>query len=139
MAGINHLAAIVAGLAHFALGAVWYTVFAQSWMAGIGKTQAQLTAEHAGSPLPYVIAIVTAVIVAYTIAWLLPRLDAQSAGGGIRIGVTLSLTLVATTIALNYGFEGRPMSLWLINSGYMVVGMGVMGAIVGGWKKKAAA
>jgi hypothetical protein len=139
MSGINHFAAIVAGLVQFAFGAAWYTVFAQPWMAGIGKTQAQLMAENGNSPLPYIIAVVTAVIVAYTIAWLLPKLDAQSVGGGIRVGVTLALTLIATTIALNYGFEGRPLSLWLINSGYMVAGMGIMGAIVGGWKKKVAA
>jgi hypothetical protein len=82
--------------------------------------------------------MVTAVIVAYTIAWLLPKLAAPSVGGGIRVGVTLALTLIATTIALNYGFEGRPVSLWLINYGYMVVGMGIMGAI-GGWEKRVAA
>ena len=139
MGAINHLAAIVAGLVQFAFGAVWYSVFAQPWMTGIGKTREQLMAENGNSPAPYIIAVVTAVIVAYTIAWLLPRLDARSAGGGMRVGVTLALTLVATTIALNYGFEGRSVSLWLINAGYMVVGMGIMGAIVGGWKKKAAA
>jgi hypothetical protein len=38
---------------------------------------------------------------------------------------------------MNYGFEARPLSLWLINAGYMVVGMTLMGAIVGGWRKKA--
>jgi hypothetical protein len=138
MSGVNHLAAIIAGIVQFAFGAVWYTVFAQPWMAGIGKTEAQLMAEHGNSPLPYIVAVITAVIVAYTIAWLLPKLDARSVDGGIRVGVTLALTLIATTTALNYGFEGRPVSLWLINSGYMVVGMGIMGAIVGGWRKKKA-
>ena len=57
-------------------------------------------------------------------------------GRRARIGVTLALTLIAT-MAMNYGFEARSISLWLINSGYMVVGMAVMGAIIGGWKKKA--
>jgi hypothetical protein len=139
MNGINHFAAIIAGIVHFMFGAVWYTLFAKPWLVGIGKTEAQLTAEQGNSPLPYVIAVVTSVIIAYTIAWLLPKLDAQSVGGGIRVGVTLALTLVATTLALNYGFEGRSASLWLINAGYMVVGMGIMGAIVGGWKRKSAA
>ena len=134
MNGINHFAAIVAGLVQFAFGAVWYTVFAQPWMAGIGKTQAQLMAENGNSPLPYIIAVITAVIVAYTIAWLLPKLDAQSVGGGIRVGLTLALTLIATTIALNYGFEGRPLSLWLINSGYNLVSFVIAGLILGAWR-----
>jgi len=37
---------------------------------------------------------------------------------------------------MNYGFEARPLSLWLINAGYMVVGMTIMGAIIGHWRKK---
>ena len=139
MSGINHFAAIVAGLVQFAFGAVWYTLFSQAWMVGIGKTRDQLMAANGNSPMPYIIGVVTAIIVAYTLAWLLPKLGAQSVAGGIRTGVTLALTLVATTLALNYGFEGRSLSLWLINSGYMVIGMGVMGAIVGGWTRKVAA
>jgi len=139
MSGINHFAAIVAGLVHFAFGAVWYTVFSQAWLVGIGKTREQIMADNGNSPMPYIIGVVTAIIVAYTLAWLLPKLGAQSVAGGIRTGVMLALTLVATTLALNYGFEGRSLSLWLINAGYMVIGMGVMGAIVGGWTRKAAA
>jgi hypothetical protein len=139
MSGINHFAAIIAGFVQFMFGAVWYTLFSQAWMAAVGKTEAQLKADNAGSPLPYIIAIVTAIIMAYTIAWLLPRLDAQSMAGGVRVGVTLALTLIATTLALNYGFEVRPLALWLINAGYITAGMAIMGAIVGAWKPKVAA
>ena len=82
-------------------------------------------------PLPYIIALVAALAVAYTLAWLLPRLGAQSAGGGAKAGVALGLALIGTTFAQAYGFEARPVSLWLINAGYMIVGMALMGAIVG--------
>jgi hypothetical protein len=106
-------------------------------MAGIGKTEAQLMAEHGHSPMPYIIALATALVVAYAIAWLLPKLGAPSVGSGARTGATLALALIGATLATNYGFEARSLSLWLINTGYMVIGMSVMGAIVGGWKKKA--
>jgi hypothetical protein len=139
MSSINHFAAVIAGVVQFLFGAVWYTLFSQAWMAAIGKTEAQIKADNAGSPLPYIIAIVTAIIMAYTIAWLLPKLNAQSAAGGARVGVTLALTLIATTLALNYGFEGRSLALWLINAGYITLGMAIMGAIVGAWKPKSAA
>jgi len=139
MTSIHHFAAIVAGLVQFAFGAVWYSVFSQAWLTGIGKTREQLMADNGNSPSPYIIGVVTSIIVAYAIAWLLPKLGAQSVAGGIRTGVTLALTLVATTLALNYGFEGRSISLWLINAGYIVIGMGLIGAIVGGWTRKVAA
>ena len=94
-------------------------------------------AEHGNSPLPYIIALVAALVVAYTLAWLLPKVGAQSAAGGAKTGALLALALIGTTFAQSYGFEARPLSLWLINAGYMIVGMALMGAIVGHWRKRA--
>ena len=137
MRGINHVAVWVAGIVQFMFGAGWYTALGSAWRAAIGKTEEQLLTEHGASPLPYIIALGSALVVAYTIAWLLPKAGEQSAGGGAKMGATLALALVATTLATNYGFEARPLSLWLINPGYMVAGMTWMGAIIGAWKKKA--
>ena len=137
MGGINHIAVWVAGIVHFMLGAGWYTAFGQSWMAAIGKTEAQIKAEQPNMAIPLIIAVVVAVIIAYTLAWLLPRIGAQSAAAGAKTGAALAVALIATTMAMNYGFEARSITLWLINSGYMIAGMAVMGGIIGGWKKKA--
>jgi high-affinity Fe2+/Pb2+ permease len=137
MGGINHVAVWLAGIVHFMLGAGWYTAFGPAWMAGVGKTEAQIKADQPNMAIPMVIAVVVAIVIAYTLAWLLPKLGAQSAGGGARSGATLALALIASTMAMNYGFEARSPSLWLINAGYMVAGMAVMGAIIGGWRKKA--
>ena len=137
MNAINHIAVWVAGIFQFLLGAGWYTLLGPAWMTGIGKTEAQLVAEHGHSPLPYIIALGAALVVAYAIAWLLPRLGTPSAGSGAKAGATLALALIGSTLAMNYGFEARPLSLWLINAGYMVVGMTIMGAIIGHWRKQA--
>jgi len=137
MNAVNHVAVWAAGIAQFILGAGWYTLLGPAWMAGIGKTKDQLMTEHGNSPLPYIIALVAALVVAYTLAWLLPKLGAQSAASGAKTGALLGLALIGTTFAQAYGFEARPLSLWLINAGYMIVGMAVMGAIVGHWRKGA--
>ena len=107
-----------------------------AWLAAIGKTEAQAKADIGTSPLPYVTAFVAALAIAYTLAWLLPRLGARSAVAGARVGALLALTLIGATLATNYGFEARSLSLWLINTGYMFVGMAIMGAIVGGWRRR---
>ena len=137
MGAVNHVAVWVAGIVHFIIGAGWYTLFGSFWLTAIGKTEAQIKADQPNMAIPLIIALVVAIVIAYTLAWLLPRLGAQSALAGAKNGAVLALALIATTMAMNYGFEARSLSLWLINSGYMVVGMAVMGAIVGGWKKKA--
>jgi hypothetical protein len=48
----------------------------------------------------------------------------------------LWLGFVVTTYATEYIFEVRPLSLFAINTGFWLLGMILMGAIVGGWKKK---
>ena len=137
MNAINHLAVWAAGIVHFMVGAGWYTAFGPAWLAGIGKTEAQVVAEQPNAAIPMVIGFAVAVIIAYTLAWLLPKLGARSAGSGAASGATLALALIAPTLAMNYGFEARPLSLLLINAGYMVVGLALMGGIIGAWKKKA--
>ncbi len=137
MSALNHVAIWVAGIVQFLFGAGWYTLLGPAWMTGIGKTQAQLAAEHGNSPLPYIIALGAALAIAYAIAWLLPKLGTPTAGSGAKAGATLALALIGSVLATNYGFEARPLSLWLINVGYMVIGMTLMGAIIGHWWKKA--
>jgi hypothetical protein len=137
MSSFNHVAVWVAGLVQFMLGAGWYTLLGRSWMAGIGKDEVELAAEIGSSPLPYIMSLVTGLVIAYTLAWLLPKVGAASAASGAKTGALLGLALIGTTLAQNYGFEARPLSLWLINAGYMVVGMAIMGAIVGHWRKTA--
>jgi len=135
MAGINHFAVWVAGIVHFMLGAAWYTAFSRPWLDGVGKTEEQLRAAQGSSPLSYIVSVAAGVIVAYALAYLIPRVGTQTAASGVRTGVALALALIATTLAMNYGFESRPLAFWLINAGYMTAGMAIMGAIVGGWKK----
>ena len=37
--GVNYIAVIIAALAGFGLGAVWYMVLSKPWMDAVGKTE----------------------------------------------------------------------------------------------------
>ena len=54
MKSTNHLAVVVAAVLFFALGAVWYTILADPWLAGIGKTVDQLARDGGGKPTVFV-------------------------------------------------------------------------------------
>jgi hypothetical protein len=54
---------------------------------------------------------------------------------GAMTGAIVAIGICAASLALTYGFESRSFALWLINSGYYVVGLVVAGAIIGGWRK----
>jgi hypothetical protein len=60
----------------------------------------------------------------------------QTAVRGMKIGADLWLGCVLTTWATEYVFEVRTYALFAINTGFWLIGMVTMGAIVGAWKKK---
>ena len=137
MKATNHWAVIVVAVVFWALGALWYTVFSSSWLAGIGKTMEQLMKENGGSPLPYVVGFLAIVVMCYTLAWIVHRGMQPSVGNGALTGATVAFGIVGAMLALNYGFESRGVTLWLINAGYAFVGLVIAGAIIGAWRKKA--
>ncbi len=136
MKSTNHLAVIVAAIVFFALGAAWYTVLADPWAAGVGKTMAQLKAETGGSAMPMVLGFIAILVMCYTLNSLLNRLGDTTLASGAKVGAFVALGFVAANIALNYSFENRGTALWTINSGYVLVGLTIAGAIIGGWRKK---
>jgi len=127
----------IASIVFFVLGASWYSVMAAPWMAAIGKTMDELTREQGASPLPYIVGFAAILVMCYTLAWLMHRLQAATLAAGLRLGAIIAIGFIAATLALNYGFEARSVTLWLINSVYVTVGLALAGAIIGGWKRAA--
>ena len=69
MNAARHIAVWIAAIVFFVLGAIWYTVLSARWLAAIGKTMEQITAEQGGSPLPYVIGFVAILVMCYALSW----------------------------------------------------------------------
>ena len=132
---MNYVAIAVAGVVYWLVQAGWYTVFSQQWLAGVGKTREQLS-QGGESPLPYIVSLVCDIIVAYALAWVVTHSGEQNLRRGASVGALLWLGLVAATMETNYIFEGRSLGLFAINGGAALVGMLIMGAIVGGWRKR---
>ncbi len=136
MKSTNHLAVVVAAVLFFALGAVWYTILADPWLAGIGKTVDQLARDGGGKPTVFVIGFAAVLVMCYTLGWIVHRGMTPTAGSGALTGAVVAFGLVGATLAMNYGFEARSVTLWLINAGYVLIGLVLAGAIVGGWQRK---
>jgi len=128
---INWLAVIVAALAPFAIGSLWYgPLFAKSWMA--------LTGIKPGTPGQNSMAVtfgtsaVLNLIIAASLAMFIG--GAGDWSSGLRAGFLAGFTFVAMAFGITYVFESRPFKLWLINAGYHVVAFTVMGTIIGVWR-----
>jgi hypothetical protein len=132
----NYLAIIVAAISCFLFEAVWYSYFNQLWLNGVGRTQEWLMT-HGGHPgFQYGTALICAGVIAAAISYIVQYTGPQTSARGIRIGALLWFAIVLPTWGTEYLFEIRPWSLLGINAGMWAFGMMIMGAIVGGWKKK---
>ena len=138
MNGVRHfaLAIIVATLCYFGLGAVWFTVFRNAWLDGIGKTMEQLQASGVSPMLAYGVALLLTLALALFMSWLIQVTGPSTVARGIQVAVVLWFCTVFATFATEYAFEGRGVKILAITSGYCLVGMVLMGAVLGGWTKK---
>ena len=131
----NYLAILIAAIACFLLEAGWYSFFLQSWVDGIGRTMVWLMSTGVNPAFQYGTALISAAVIATAISCVTQLTGAQTAWRGIKVAVLLWLGFVFTTFSTEYVFEVRPWSLLGINAGFWLLGMMLMGAIVGGWKK----
>jgi hypothetical protein len=138
---INHKAAIVAGIVYYGIQSAWFTVFGKAWLAALGKTLPQIMSELDGKPYwpLYVTAFVCDLVLAYAIAYVLALTSTRGAAAGMKLAMVLGVFIVAPVTLTNYVFEMHPLALVAIDAGCAVFGFLVMGAITGGWQKKAVA
>jgi hypothetical protein len=126
-ASINYLAVAMATLVGFAAGAAWYRIFGPQWMAALGKTKADLTVR----PRPFVVALVAQLVMAFILAGTISLFGSVTIHNGVVVAAFVWLGFVATTIAVNHGFQGLPVSLTMIDAGHWLAVLVLMGATIG--------
>jgi hypothetical protein len=132
---INYAAIVVAAIVYWVLGGVWYGVlFNKAWMA-----LEQMTTEKAQSMnpvIPYVVAFILGLLIAYALALLCIWRNANTAGRGASVGVLVWIGFLGPITYTTYMFEMRSPTLFAINEFYPLAGLVLMGLIIGGWTKK---
>ena len=129
-AALNWWAILVATVAAFALGGLWYgPLFGKPWMAAIGKTAEELPTP----PMPFVISFFAALLTCVVMAALMQALGIGSLGGGLLMGLAVGIGFIAASTASDAAHSGTGMQLWTITAGYRVVLSLIMGAILGAW------
>ena len=136
---MNFVAILVAAIVCFLLEAGWYSFFLDPWLNGIGRTRQWMLETGMNPALQYGTALVAAGVIAAAISCITQLTGPQTVLRGIRVGALLWVGLVATTWGTEYVFEVRSASLFAINGGLWLLVMVVVGAIVGGWKRKPSA
>jgi hypothetical protein len=136
---INYPAVIVATIAHFFLGGLWYSpvLFGNKFLQIINWSPQQiLQIESQSHAKELIIAFVCSFIMVYILAHFVQYTKATTVGGGIQTAFWLWLGFIATTQLATVLFELRPLGLYLINVGYQFVGCAIAGAILAIWRPR---
>ncbi|HKD85542.1 MAG TPA: DUF1761 domain-containing protein [Terriglobales bacterium] len=133
---INWAAILVAGVADWVLGGVWFTVFANQWRGGLRMTPDELQ-RYMSHPnfWPYLVALLCNLLMGYIIARIVVGYPTHSLFRGIYAGLLVGFA-AAFAMVTEMVFEIRPGSFILISSAYPVLGCILMGIIIGVWKPK---
>jgi len=125
---INWLAVFAAAASAFIIGGLWYgPLFGKVWMNANGYSEEDLAKRS--MPLVFGVSFLLMLAAAVNLAMFIGP-EATMAFATMA-GLAAGLGWVATFLGVIYLFEKRPAALWLVNGGYCVVALTVMGAILG--------
>jgi hypothetical protein len=134
---LNWPAIIVAALAYFGLGALWYSklLFSKRWIADL-KIDVNHPDAKKGIGLMFGGSFVMMAIQCLAIAILAERIGIRGDGwmSGLKLGALLGCCFSAASVGVNYFYEKKPLTLFLINAGYAVAGCIIAGIIICSWQ-----
>jgi len=137
-ASVNFLSIVIGAMAAWIFGAAYYSALGKPWIKAQGRTMETLKQDKAArfgspaGPLPFVVAFVAELIVAYVLYGILMHMGQFRIRAGVISGAFCWFGFVLTTIAVNNAFSGRSVKLTAIDAGHWLGAFIVIGAIVGG-------
>jgi hypothetical protein len=125
---LNYWAVLLASLSTFLLGGIWYSpaVFGKAWMRENGFTEEGM--KNSNMVKIFGFAFVLALISAVNLAMFLG--PEKNVAMGAVWGFAAGFGWVATFVGTHYLFERKSFTLFLINAGYSVVALTIMGVII---------
>ena len=134
LSNINWLHVLVAALAYFALGAIWYSaLFQKKWIEyqGIDMNDPNL---KKGTGAIMLMSLLWMIIATIGLAIIVNRLQLDNAVSGIKWGLLTGICFSACAISVTYLYVKKPIGLHFIDGLYHVVGQVIAAVILCLWK-----
>ena len=133
--GFNIWEVLVAAGSAFVIGAVWYGpgLFGKTWQRLVGLTDEALASSNLilVFGLSYILLVIAAVFLSFFVE-ITSMMGSNLVAGAIAGGF-VSLVFILPAFGVNYLFARRPLKLYLIDGGYLLLAFIVMGMIIGLW------
>jgi hypothetical protein len=133
---INFVAVFIAALSTFAVGALWYSplAFGKLWLEIHGYDQEKMKELQASAGRSYAVSFLCYLLMALVLSILVGLTGVATFVQGMWLG-TLVWAGFAFTIGLTGNmFSDKPLSAFLIDTGYQLVYLNIMGGILAAWR-----
>jgi hypothetical protein len=128
---VNIWAVLVAAVASFALGGLWYSpvLFHKVWNREAGRSETPEKMKHPGRVfgVAFVFALIAAWVFAY---WLGPDPQLRDS---LTKGLAAGAGFVAASFGINYQFANRSLLMWAIDGGYHTVQFVIFALVLSLW------
>jgi hypothetical protein len=129
----TYIAVVVAALAAWIFGAIWYGVLGKTWMAasGIAPDEIERRRKERKMPLaPMVVSFLCEIVMAVLLSLLLATLGVGDLISGAIVGLVLGIGFIATSVLVNNMFQGRKLMLSVIDSAHWIIVLAIEGAVL---------
>ncbi|MGH2565442.1 MAG: DUF1761 domain-containing protein [Ginsengibacter sp.] len=131
---INWLAVLIAGVAYFLLGAIWYTaLFGKKWQSYNATIMKDPDAKK-GAGVTMIISLLLMLVCAFGLALIVAEFHLSGWKVGLKLGIFTGICFAATALHISYLYEKRPLGLHLINGLYNVAGNIIAAIIICVWR-----
>jgi len=133
---MNWLAVVVAAVATFLIGGVWYAgLFAKPFQRLNGYSDAQLAEMRRRRPPPvfFGILLVCYFVMAFTVALIVNGLGLRVWMSGLVVGFALWVLVVAIQ-ASGHVASSKPWSALGLDAAYQLIYLLMSGALIAGWR-----
>jgi len=138
LANVNFLSVVVAAIAAWIFGAIYYTTLGKKWLAAQGKTAESCKIENAGKSAlakiaPFILSFVGALIMGVVLYGILVHTGKFTLRAGAISGAFCWFGFVLTTVAVNNAYTGRKLMLTAIDCAHWLGVLVIIGGIIGAW------
>jgi len=133
---LHALPIVVAAVAAWIFGAIYYSILCNTWVAAQGKTMEQLKVENAGKSTaaktaPFILSFIAEIVMAAALSGILFHIGIYGLWAGAFSGLMCWLGFVLTTIVVNNAYTFRRPMLTAIDSTHWLGVLVIIGAVLG--------
>ena len=133
---INVWAVLAGTLALWMLGALWYSpvLFGKTWQKEVEFKDEGIKKSNVA--VVFGLSFVAMLFMVWALNFVINSHKPENVSlfVGLHYGAFMGFFFSMMTMGVNYLYQRRSVTLWLIDGFYMVIGLGIAGMILGGWR-----